>query len=498
MNEPFKNHFSSHVAQWHQLAKDKVVSEEDLIKAMNASNKYTYKEQNDALKKVNKAVLEYSKKDDRPGVLNFAQGLVDATDDMIRDKVISSFRDINKVTEDDIRLKANKIGIPYREFKEQFDLVKQRIDTEEGRKRRAKEVENMKWYDPQKWATSDYEKQRYIDDPNTSLIGKEGKFNPYSKEGQMALSDLLYGGAGAIADFIPGVGGTVVGPAVRGLRDVHHKLTDSKYQKDWGKIGDDVGLDLLFNAGTDLAPTMLLRKGERYAGNAEKGWNGAVGDELKKADDYLKANKEQKTIKESTEQFGKGDWKKQYELAGDPVRWDKAVDRLPESPMKQDLKTVTDAPRRDKLEALTQWEVAADGNKHPYIYIEKSDGEKVLKPYFRTDTRPAVVEHYKKVLKGNDEATGLTKTLAGAADAWKTFGERGVKEGKTATGRGSKPETSDREDIDWFKTNYARDWEAGFVPRGKEDEPIMKAYEEWKAEQRMMQKPSLKDIMGGE
>lgn len=333
------------------------------------------------------------------------------------------------------------------------------LDTEEKHSKeieaRKKEVNEWPWY--KKMLASDYAKQRYINEPEKSIFSDKGDW--YNKGED--VSDLLYGGAGAVADFIPGVGGTVLGPAVRGLRDLQHKgvlpfTEESKYQKDWGTIGDDVGLDLLFNAGTDLAPTMLLRKGERYAGNAEKGWKGTVGDELKKADDYLKAKKQSETIKESTEQFGKGDWKKQYELAGDEIKWEKAVDRLPESPMKQDLMSLKTAPRRDKLEALTQWEVAAAGeNSHPYIYVEKSNGEKVLKPYFRTETRPAVVEHYKKVLKGNDEATGLTKTLAGAADAWKTFGERGVKEGKTATGRGSKPKESEKSKFERWSKGYA-------------------------------------------
>ena len=319
---------------------------------------------------------------------------------------------------------------------------------------RADEVKDWPWY--KSMLASDYAKQRYINEPEKSIFSDEGEW--YNKGED--VSDLIYGGAGAVGDFIPGIGGTVIGPVVRGLRDVQHKgvlpfTEESKYQKDWNKIAGDVGNDLLFNAGTDLAPTMLLRRGERYAGNAEKGWKGSLGDELQKADDYLQAKNDINNIKKGTEQFGSGKWQKQYELASNPTKWDKAVDRLPDSPMKQDLKTMRDAPRKDKMEALTQWEVAAGTPNNPYIYKETNAGEQVLKPFYANEARPAVVEHYKKVLKGNDEADALTKGLAGVANAWKTLGERGVKEGKNFMGRGSTPEELEQAKFDRWSKGYA-------------------------------------------
>ena len=490
MNEPFKNHFSSHTAQWHQLAKDGVVSEEDLIKAMNASNKYSYKEQNDALKKVNKAVLEYSKKDDRPGVINFAQSLVVATDDMIRDKVISSFRDINKVTEDDIRLKAHKIGIPYREFKEQFDLVKNRIDTEEGRKRRAKEIENMKWYDPDKWATSDYEKQRYIDDPNASLIGKEGKFNPYSKEGQMAISDLAFGVAGAAGDALPGWG-SVTGPLVRGARDAYHWAEDSKHQKDFGTALTDVGSDLAFNVLTEKTPTMLLKKSDKtlkQASRADKFFN--------KVDKYRMAKQDAEATRETLKNLNWNNFENMTdEQLGDVIQ------NLPDGTLSRLLKGYApegQLPNRDKIgETLAVFQALNNNDVKKASYFNKNGSiRKEVKDTFEKHGGPETTKYLEQQARA-DAASKAVKTGAFLADAWQKGGGNAVKEANTFRGRGSKPETSDREDIDWFKTNYARDWEAGFVPRGKEDEPIMKAYEEWKAEQKVSKKPSLKDIMGG-
>jgi len=380
----------------------------------------------------------------------------------LKDRLVKSLEDEDwaKASKAYKRDVAKELGTTVEKLDSAWDEHLEDVKKSNEIQARKDEVDKWPWY--KKMVASDYAKQRYINEPEKSVFSDKGEW--YNKGED--VSDLLYGGAGAVADFIPGIGGTVVGPAVRGLRDVQHKVTDSNYQKDWSQIAGDVGNDLLFNAGTDLAPTMLLRRGERYAGNAEKGWKNGLGDELKKADDYLQAKHETENIKQSTEQLGGGDWQNQYKLASNPTKWDKAVDRLPESPMKSDLKSLKDAPRNEKMEALTQWEVAAGGNPHPYIYVEKN-GEEVLKPYFKDEVRPAVTEHYKKVLKGNDEAGALTKSLAGVADAWKTFGERGVKEGKNALGRGSKPEELEQVRNDRWAKGYAT-WDEKKSPEYKQ------------------------------
>lgn len=53
----------------------------------------------------------------------------------------------------------------------------------------------------------------------------------------------------------------------------------------------------------------------------------------------------------------------------------------------------------------------------------------------------------------------------------------------------------ERSDIDWFKENYARDWAEGFVPHGNENEPVMKAYKEWREEQKKNKRPSIREVM---
>ena len=114
---------------------------------------------------------------------------------------------------------------------------------EEEKNLRKKEVkEELGFFD--NLLASDYSKQRYIDDPNASIIGKQGKFNPLSRQGAEELMDVGLGIAGAAGDVIPGFGPAFIGPAARTTRDVAHKLYNSPYQKDWQQIGTDLGKDV--------------------------------------------------------------------------------------------------------------------------------------------------------------------------------------------------------------------------------------------------------------
>jgi len=121
-----------------------------------------------------------------------------------------------------------------------------------GKIRRTREVKN--WPLWRNVIASDYEKQRYINDPKAAIFGEEATpvKEDYLNKGE-AFSDLIYGGAGAIGDVLPGWG-VLVGPAIRTARDVQHKATDSPYQKDWTNVAQDAVTDALFNVGTDLLP----------------------------------------------------------------------------------------------------------------------------------------------------------------------------------------------------------------------------------------------------
>jgi hypothetical protein len=531
MNQPFEQHLNNNKEIWHELAKQGKVNREDMIKALNYTDKYSYAEQNDAVKRLNKALNGLVERNpDNETLIGFVKGMTEASDEMIRDKVMSSFRDLDNVTESDIQIKARKLGIPVDEFRSQFKLVKNRIDEEKGRERRAKEIEEMKWYDPQNWATSDYEKQRYINDPDASIIGKEGNGKWYNK-GE-AISDLAYGVAGGVADLLPGVGGTVVGPAIRGARDIQHKVTDSKYQKDGGDIAGDFGKDLFVNVGSDVLPTALTRYMPRVVKFAR---NGKANTGLAKyAEDVYNNKVTREKVNQMNDELDSFGWNlnsKNFnegqiydtpdivleeqikslpensilrkQLEKDAIITSKAgvkhIDREAMTSTLADFASVT--PNKDGLVNIEQLRTMPDGfHKNSQLELMFSDeGDK-----------PHILDY---VLEQNKAANVSKNAKRGskALENWEKYGDR-VNKTLATMGVGkdipmlptaiqsrqtSKVNTDEREDIDWFKTNYSRDWEAGFIPRGKDDEPIMKAYREWKEEQedKKQKRPSIKEVL---
>lgn len=486
MNESFDKHFTSNTGYWHTLARKGFVNPEDIVKARNYYDKYSYAEQNEAVKRLNDALSSVLKRNpDNEGLKNFISSMTEASDEMIKDKVTSSFRDLDKVTDTDITLKAKKLGIPVDEFRQQFKLVKDRIDTEKGRERRKKELDEMAWYNPQKWATSDYEKQRYINDPDASIIGKEGNGKWFNK-GE-AISDLSYGVAGAIGDMFPGWG-SLVGPGIRGMRDAQHKITDSKYQKEWGDVLRDVGEDALFNVAIEKTPTALLKSADRTAEDV-----GKFDSFMNKVGGYNKVMKEVRANKAGADKL---DWSQLHNMSD--LQIEDAIDAMPNSPLKQKLQSYAAdgvEKNRSKIgETLVTYESLSNpkrlAQEHAY-FDDYGNVNPDKKSYWKEQ---GVDDYIKRQSKASSQSK-LVKGVSNALDAIQGYGGNVIKGSKTAEGRDSKPNISEREDIDWFKENYARDWEAGFIPRGKEDEPVMKAYREWKEEHK---KPSIRSVLGGE
>jgi hypothetical protein len=105
----------------------------------------------------------------------------------------------------------------------------------------------------------------------------------------------------------------------------------------------------------------------------------------------------------------------------------------------------------------------------------------VMKDYMENQTKSQARKTAEKVAKA--QARGLVKQ-----------GGRGyIIESQNEARHNVKNE--ERNDIDWFKTNYARDWAAGFKPHGNENEPIMKAYKEWEEDQKKNKRPSIREVM---
>lgn len=521
MNESFDKHFTSNADEWHTLARKGFVNTDDIVKARNYYDKYSYAEQNEAVKRLNNALSEVLKRNpDNQGLQKFISSMTEASDDMIKDKVTSSFRDLDKVTDTDITLKAKKLGIPEEEFRNQFKLVKERIDTEKGRERRKKELDEMAWYNPQKWATSDYEKQRYINDPDASIIGKEGNGKWFNK-GE-AISDLSYGIAGSVADLLPGRLGIFAGPAIRGARDIQHKLTGSKYQKDGGGIVGDIVKDASLNVLSDVVPAGLTESLPNFIKKTSKdGTDDGLTDLLVGASNYNKVLEDTKTLGGDLENFG-------YDEVLDKI---KNFNKLTEKDLMKNFNKIKSPELKN---ALLQSGGVKLNDKGIVIDVDRNKIGSVVSDFW-TANKPGkingrvwsdfllpngnITEEYKtimgeqtgpwidKMMKADDIGKG-SRVAAALERGWKKYGGRTAKSlGTAGVGQNidllpapvqarqtSKVNTDEREDIDWFKENYSKDWEAGFVPRGNDDEPIMKAYREWKEENK---KPSVRSIMGG-
>lgn len=179
-----------------------------------------------------------------------------------------------------------------------FDLTNKYKEEEEkqaqymlGKKERKEEVKRWPWY--KDLLTSEYGKERYINEPEKSVWGE----GPYWNKGE-DVRDMILGGTAVVGELIPGWGGAIAGPAVRGLRDVlnsDNKLSnllnyDTKYGKETSDIIKDFGLDL----GTNIAIQKLpnFRKQKRMTA-------GMGGQNVNKYLDLQEQTKLQKNILEN-------------------------------------------------------------------------------------------------------------------------------------------------------------------------------------------------------
>ena len=127
------------------------------------------------------------------------------------------------------------------------------------------ETQKRNWGMLKNILTSDYEKQRYINEPETALFGYEAPALGEAPETRTAaIGDLAAGGTAAVADLVPPA--WWLGPTIRAGRDWSYNLSGSKYAKDAGDIWKGMGADYGINIAARYLPN--LRKGERIATKA--------------------------------------------------------------------------------------------------------------------------------------------------------------------------------------------------------------------------------------
>lgn len=366
------------------------------------------------------------------------------------DARLQSFTDKNPdISADDVKQWFAKTNT----YKE--DELKQR-EYEYQRALREREVKNLPWY--KDWTTSDYSKQRYIDDPTTSVLGGS-QFNPYSAEGQSELRDQLLGFAGAVGDAMPKMG-SLTGPAVRALRDTYHKYSDEKYKPE-GSIIDNLLLDAGANLGVEFLPTMLINKAKRLTGNVGKAarWLGDINEVNRVLDN-------EKVLKESHSAMN--------DLLNSKIYDDTAIYNsirsLPESEYKQALLGSLDLEKGGFRDAIIpvhqQWrsELSPDVQEAwKYVKDKGYDTKGQSSRYF-----------YDKVYEPK-----LGPVQMKFASAVRKFEPIATPAIKIVGGPDMQVTDDDRSKKDWYKANYARDWMMGFKPNEKEGDPLWEAYKEW-------------------
>lgn len=406
---------------------------------------------------------------------------------------------------------ADFSDVPREKFEEALSKMKEYYDDEVSsrekeflKEKRKQEVKD--WGILRDIATSDYEKQRYIDDPQSALFGDQSPAIGDAPETRWgSATDLGLGVAGAVGDALPGRGG-FVGPGVRFVRDVGHRVTDSPYQKTWGDIFKNAGVDAVTTAGTAFLPN--FRKQKRMI----------AGGLIPKEYTVLKEiEQEAKAIKEGAGPVlasMSGNLPLTEVARRDLFR--KSVENMPESQLKAQLKEIynqTDIPWQ-KVKAIVENNLASANagttasNREYWRQMVNDKGEKPiyqransLDEAERTVVSPATGEVIPitpmttldpltvKIL-GTKELTKTQERLAPLYNLTNKFiegevGSAGIKLGSTAVG-GRSPKQAQRvrtaeeqANIDALKASEARFWEAGFKPKKVEGDPLWEAYQEW-------------------
>lgn len=430
----------------------------------------------------------------------------------LRHRVMGEFDNYVDNPEWYIKGKAAKLGVSVDDIKKALGELQKERDYFEGRERRKKEVEeDFKWN-----FASDFAKQRYIDTPEKSYWA-----NPeLSFEHIPDIADTFAGFAAGVADLAPGIGGTLIGPAIRATRNFAHG------QK-FGDVMTNFIADAGANAGVDYLPGMILSKVNKVAkkGSTQVGQYTYLGNDIDKSKETLEAFNKVVNNTDAT---------KLRNLDPNEISKFKAeIEALPDSPAKNDILNLINTRPSEAIDTFKKG-LSNLGVKDPDAVIKNVEDQGIK--FFTPDpsynlnraklysaTADDMIKKSKKtpdskfnpydgqgqlrkdgawnnelgqtILRQKALGQGMSKPAKMAAKAYKVgtkVGPRLVKTYDTAAGKRQPVKgDSDRSEVDWYKENYARDWSLGFVPQGREDEPIMKAYREWQKEN---SSPNISDV----
>lgn len=408
-----------------------------------------------------------------------------------------------KTYKDDV-YQADFEDVKREDFDKALSKMKEYYDQEEAQKRaeadkekRKREVKNWGW---RNLLASDYEKERYLDNPNAALFGEQApKIGEAPETRWGSAADLGMGVAGAAGDALPGWG-SMAGPAVRFARDVGHKAVGSPYQKDWGDIGTNLVADVGFSASTAWLPN--FRKAKRIKGGMMPtaiGENVALENEAKKmGSDALQIRRLFREEPKTEEVL-----KKRNQAFRD------IYDKMPDSPLKQSLssevgKIELDGPaiaekaqtainqasaalkyQSEVKDAINSSRAFIGGKRTNVIQLSK-DGIPVR------GIQSAKVAEYDPWFQRIRSTPEMTPFQQKTKPAWVMFdkflsgnlGGAALQEAKTLTGarspkKAARVETpEERAEIDAIKEREAPFWEMKFKPH-KDNSLMYKAWKEY-------------------
>ena len=365
-------------------------------------------------------------------------------------------------------------------MKKYYDEDQAAQDSIKRRNDRVKEVKNWDWY--KDLLTSDYAKQRYIEEPETSLFGEQAPAIGKAPETRWAAgADLAAGTLGTAADLYPPT--WYLGPLIRAGRDITYTVSDSKYSKDPREYITNRAGDLIFNASAKYLAN--ARKGQRIANqmtNPEVGRTLAVD----------------ATTDAINESLGKVNSLTMQSLNDKELI--NLIKELPESPMKADLieaiktaeenlgrpvnrKAITDVVAKYKVETSQPMQDLARGIREGNVTVigDKGPFGKNASTYLKDVAQSTP---YEELTKGQ-KASYLYNKLVGKINTGK-LGQSTVQGLADYRGRDlgtvkyDNSEEFERQK-EYYKQTRAKDWlrfGPAFAPKEEEGSPIWEAYKE--------------------
>lgn len=376
--------------------------------------------------------------------------------------------------------------VPRDEFERVLGNMKKYYDEEIARQdsikaRKDREDEVKKWNIIRNTLASDYAKQRYIEEPETALIGDQAPaLGKAPNTRWSAGADLAAGTAAAAADLIPPA--WLVGPAIRAGRDIGYTVSDSKYAKDPRDWVTERIADVALNAGASFLPN--ARRGQRIASQM-------TNPEVART---LGVDATTEAINES---LGKVNSLTMQTLNDKELI--NLIKDLPETPMKADLidaiktaeenlgrpvnrKAINDVVAKYRVETSQPMQDVARGIREGNITVigDKGPFGKNASTYLKDVAQSTPYEDLTK----RQKASYLYNKLVGKINTGK-LGQVGVQEMANIQGRGHSTVNYDRSEEfkrlkEYYKQTRGEDW-LKFGPAmapSKDNEPAWEAYKE--------------------